>query len=152
MQRENDPAVAEGEDGPLLRGTQRVMMHTCSPDMASGLARQGVIDSTDENLRTERQQKPEDAVTEMVKVPAGLTEEAVKGAEVFESVQLSGLDDAGERTAAGAENPGTDQCLEGGEAGLGKAGLKGEQKGRKGTDQQIGHATAPYLSSHINER
>jgi hypothetical protein len=80
---------------------------------------------------TERQQKPEDAMTEIAKVPAGLTEEAVKGAEVFEAVQLSGLNDPRERTAAGAENPGTDQCLEGGEAGLGKARLKGAQEGVK---------------------
>jgi hypothetical protein len=144
--------MSEGEDGPLLRGAKRVMMHTCSSDMAIGLARQGVIDGTDENLRTERQQKPEDAVTGLVKVPAGLTEEAVKGAEVFEAAQLSGLNDPRQRTAAGTENPGTDQCLEGGETGLGKARLKGEQEGSKGTDQQIGHATAPYLSSHINER
>jgi hypothetical protein len=132
------------------------MMHARSPDMATGLARQGVMDSADENLRTERQQKPEDAVTELVRVPAGLTEEAVKGAEVFEAAQLSGLNDPRERTAAGTENPGTDQCLEGGEAGLGKAGLKGAQEGSKGTNQQIGHATAPYfsfhLSSHINKR
>jgi hypothetical protein len=71
--------------------------------MATGLARQGVMDSADENLRTERQQKPEDAVTELVRVPAGLTEEAVKGAEVFEAAQLSGLNDPRERTAAGTE-------------------------------------------------
>jgi hypothetical protein len=128
------------------------MMHARPPDVASGLARQGVIDSADENLRAKRQQKPEDAVTELVKVPAGLTEEAVKGAEVFESAQLSGLDDAREGTAAGTENPRTDQRLEGGVTGLGKARLKGEQEGSKGTDQQIGHATAPYLSSLINER
>src|SRR5450432_2357608 len=98
MQGENDPAMAEGEGRQLLRGTQRVMMHTRSPDMATGLARQGVIDSTDENLRAEGQQKPEDTVTELVKVPAGLTEEAVEGAEVFEAAQLSGLDDAREGT------------------------------------------------------
>jgi hypothetical protein len=71
---------------------------------------------------------------------------------VFEAVQFSRLNDPRYRTAAGTENPGTDQSLEGGEAGLGKAGLKGEQKGSKRTDQQIGHTTAPYLSSHINER
>jgi hypothetical protein len=64
----------------------------------------------------------------------------VKGAEVFEAAQLSGLNDARERAPAGAENPGAGQCPEGGEAGLGKAGLKGEQQGSKGMDQQIGHS------------
>src|SRR5271154_3186060 len=108
------------------------MMHACAPDVASGLARQGVIDGAGEDLGTERQQKLEDAVAEVIEVPAGLAEEAVKGAEVFEAAQLSGLNDARERAPAGAENPGAGQCPEGGEAGLGKAGLKGEQQGSKG--------------------
>ena len=78
-------------------------------------------------------------MAEVIEVPAGLAEETMKGAEVFEAAQLPGLNDAGERAPAGAENPGAGHCPEGGETGLGKAGLKGEQEGSKGTDQQIGH-------------
>src|SRR5438477_6961176 len=110
------------------------MMHTCAPDVAPGLAREGIVDSAGQNLGTERQQKLENAVPEVVKVPAGLTEETVKGGVVFEAAQLSGLNEARKRTAAGAENPGTGQSPERGEAGPGKAGLKSEQEGRKGTD------------------
>src|SRR5271154_2371208 len=116
------------------------MMHACAPDVASGLARQGVIDGAGEDLGTERQQKLEDAVAEVIEIPAGLAEEAVKRAEVFEAAQLAGLNDACKRAAAGAKNPGAGQSPERGEAGLGKAGLKREQKGSKGTDQQIGHS------------
>src|SRR5882724_6603871 len=83
LQGEDNPAMAEGKDGPLLSRTERIVMHARSPDVASGLAREGVIDSTGQHLGAERQQKPEDAVAEIVEVPAGLAEEAVKGAEVF---------------------------------------------------------------------
>jgi hypothetical protein len=120
--------------------------------MTSGLARQGIVDGAGQHLGAEGQQKPEDAAAEIVEVPARLTEEAVKGAEVFEAAQLGGLNDARKRTAAGAENPGAGQRLERGEARLGKAGLKGEQEWSKGTKQQIGQFRAPYLSFHINER
>jgi len=99
-------------------------MHARSPDVASGLAREGVIDSAGQHIGEERQQKLEDAVAEVIEVPAGLAEEAVKGAEVFEAAQLSGLNDARERAPAGAENPGAGQRPKGGETGLGKAGLK----------------------------
>jgi len=139
MQREDNPAVAEGEDGPFLSRAKWVMVHARAPDVASGLAREGVIDSTDENLGTKRQQEPKDGVAEIVEVPAGLTEETMERAEVFEVAQLPGLNDASERTAAGTENPGAGQCPEGRETGLGKAGLKGKQERSKGTDEQIGH-------------
>jgi len=88
MQRENNPAMAEGKEGPFLSGAKRVMVHARSPDVAAGLAREGVIDSAGQDIGTERQQKLEDAVAEIIEVPAGLTEEAVKGAEVFEAAQL----------------------------------------------------------------
>ena len=88
-------------------------------------------------------------MAEIVEVPAGLAEETVKGAEVLEAAQLSGLNDAGERAAAGAENPGTGQCPERREAGLSKAGLKGEQKGSKRTDEDVRHWRAFFLSSLI---
>jgi hypothetical protein len=127
MQGENDPAVAEGEDWSLLGGSQRIVMHTSAPDMAPGLTCEGVIDSADEHLGTERQQELEDAVAEVVEVPAGLTEETVKRAEVLEAAQVPGLNDASEGTAAGAKDPGTGERPEGGEAGPGKTGLKGEQ-------------------------
>src|ERR1022692_1401962 len=115
-------------------------MHARAPDVASGLARQGVIDSANQHLGTERQQKLEDTVTEVIEVPAGLAEETMKRAVMFEAAQLPGLNDACERAAAGAENPCAGQRPERGEAGLGKAGLKGEQEGSKGTDEQIGHS------------
>src|SRR5580704_11216265 len=44
MQRENDPAMAEGKEGPFLGRTQRVVVHARAPDMASRLVRQCVID------------------------------------------------------------------------------------------------------------
>ena len=97
MQGENDPAVAEGKERVLLGGTQRVMVHARAPDVASGLAREGVIDCAGQHIGTERQQKLEDAVAEVIEVPAGLAEEAVKGAEVFEAAQLPGLNDAREQ-------------------------------------------------------
>jgi len=81
----------------------------------------------------------EDTAAQIVEIPTGLTEEAVEGAEVFELGELSGLNDAGERTAAGTEDPGAGQGPEGGEAGPSEAGLEGEQEWSKGTDQEIGH-------------
>ena len=73
-------------------------------------------------------------MTEIVEVPAGLAEEAVKGAEVFELGELGGLNDAGEGTAAGTEDPGAGQSPEGGETGPSETGLEGEQEGSQGTD------------------
>ena len=86
------------------------------------------------------------AMAEIIEVPAGLTEEAVKGAVVFEAAQLSRLNDAGEGAAAGAENPGAGQRPEGGETGLGKAGLKSEQEGSKGAEEEIRHGRVANLS------
>jgi hypothetical protein len=70
----------------------------------------------------------------------------VKRTEVFEMAQLPGLNDARERTPAGAENPGTGQRPEGGETGPGKARLKGEQEGSKRADEEIGHRRVFTLS------
>ena len=75
----------------------------------------------------------------VIKVPAGLAEEAVKRAVVFEVAQLSGLNDAGEGSAAGTEDPAASEGPERGEAGPGKAGLKGEQQGSKGADEDVRH-------------
>src|SRR5580658_7425723 len=55
MQGENDPAMAEGKEGPFPGRTQRVVVHARAPDMASRLARQCVIDGAGEDLGTERQ-------------------------------------------------------------------------------------------------
>src|SRR5277367_5823801 len=55
MQREDDPAMAEGKDGPLLCGAQRIVVHARTPDMPSGLAREGVIHSAGQHFGTERQ-------------------------------------------------------------------------------------------------
>jgi len=63
-----------------------------------------------------------------------LAEEAMKRAKVFELGELSGLNDAGERTATGTEDPGAGQAPEGGETGPGEAGPEGEQEGGEGTD------------------
>ena len=75
-------------------------MHARAPDMTSRFARQGVINSADQDLGTEGQQELEDAVAQVVEVPAGLAEEAVKGGVVFEAAQLAGLNDARERAPA----------------------------------------------------
>jgi hypothetical protein len=131
--------VAEGEERQFAGGAQRIVMHAGTPDMPARLASQGVIDGAGEDVGTERQQQLEDAMAQVIEIPAGLAEEAVKRAVMFETAQLGGLNDAGEGAAAGAKNPGAGEGPEGAETGLGKAGLKGEQKGRKGTEQEIGH-------------
>jgi hypothetical protein len=84
----------------------------------------------------------EDAVTKIVEVPAGLAEEAMEAAEVFEVGELGGLNDAGEGTASGTEDPGAGQGPEGSEAGPSEARLEGKQERGEGTDQEIGHAAA----------
>jgi len=118
-------------------------MHAGAPDMAARFARQGVIHGAGEGLGTERQQEAKDAVAEVIQTPAGLAEEPMKRAEVFEAAQAAGLNDAGEGAAAGAEDPGAGERREGGETGLGKARLKGEEERRKGSDQEeIGHGVA----------
>ena len=129
MQGENDPAMAEAEKKGVFPGWNAAGHGACPRPRCGVLtcARQRVVDSASEPLGTERQQKLEDAVAEVIEVPAGLAEEAVKGAEVFEAAQLSRLDDARNRPATGAENPGAGQSPEGGEAGLGKAGPTGKQ-------------------------
>jgi hypothetical protein len=93
--------VAKGKEGLFRSGAQRIVMHVSPPDMATGLARQGVVDSPGQHLGTEGQQKLKDAMAEVIEIPAGLAEETMKGAEVFESAQLSGLNDAGKRAPAG---------------------------------------------------
>jgi hypothetical protein len=147
MQGENDPAMSEGEEGPLLGGTEWVMVHARAPDVAPGLARQGIVDSAGQHIGTEGQQKLEDAVAEIIKVPAGQTEETMKRTEVLQPAQFPGLNDAREGTAAGAENPPAGQRPERGETGPGKAGLKSEQQGSKGADQEFGHKRVSTLSS-----
>jgi hypothetical protein len=112
-------------------------MHVSPPDMSTGLARQGVIDRPGEHLGTEGQQQLKDAVAEVIEIPASVAEETMKGAEVFEPAELPGLNDGGKRASAGTKNPGAGYGPEGGETGLSKAGLKGEQQRSKGTDQQI---------------
>jgi hypothetical protein len=107
--------------------------------MATGLSRQGIVDSPGQYLGTVRQQKLKDAVADLIEIPAGLAEKTMKGGEVFVAAQLPGLNDAGKRAPTGTKNPGAAHGPEGGEAGLSKAGLKGEQQRSKGTDQQIGH-------------
>jgi len=91
----------------------------------------------------------EDTAAQIVEVPAGLAEEAMEGAEVFELGELGGLNDAGEGTAAGTEDPGAGQSPEGGETGLREAGLEGEQEWSKGADQEMGHKERANLSLHI---
>ena len=110
------------------------MVHAGAPDVPAGFTSQGVIDGTEKSLITKRQQQLEDTAAQIVEIPAGLAEEAMEGAVVFEVGQLCRLNDAGQGAAAGAEDPGARQGPEGMEAGLSKAGLKGEQKWRKGTD------------------
>ena len=66
----------------------------------------------------------------------------MKRAEVFKAAELPGLNDASERASARTENPGAGQCPEGGKAGLSKAGLKREQEGSKGADEDVRHRGA----------
>jgi hypothetical protein len=74
-----------------------------------------------------------------------MAEEAMKATKVFELGQFARLNDAGEGTAAGTEDPSASQGPEGTETGLSEARLKGEQERSKGTDQEIGHRAA-FLS------
>jgi len=131
--------VAEGEEGALLGGAQGIVVHAGAPDVATGLAGQSVIDSAQQLRVTEGQQKLKDGLTQLVQVPAGLAEEAMKGAVVFEAGQLGGLNDVGQGAATGTEDPGASQGPEGEETGSSEARLKGEQEWSKGTDQQFGH-------------
>ncbi|MGB7722511.1 MAG: hypothetical protein WBL65_21605 [Bryobacteraceae bacterium] len=79
---------------------------------------------------------------QIIEVPAGLAEEAMERAVVFELVQLCGWNDAGEGAAAGTEDPGAGQGPEGMEARLSEARLKGEQEWGKGADQELRQAEA----------
>jgi hypothetical protein len=146
LQREDHEVVAEGEEGALLGGAQGIVVHAGAPDVATGLAGQSVVDSAQQLRLTEGQQKFENALTQLVQVPAGLAKEAMKGAVVFEAGQLGGLNDMGQGAATGTENPGASQGPEGGETGSSEARLQGEQEWSKGTDQEIGHER-PYLST-----
>ncbi len=76
----------------------------------------------------------EDTAAQIVEISAGLAEEAVEGAEVFELGELGGLNDASEGTAAGTEDPGAGYGPERGETGAGETGLEGEQEWSEGTD------------------
>jgi hypothetical protein len=80
-----------------------------------------------------------DTLAQLIEVPAGLAEEAVKGAVVFEAVELSGLNDVSERTPTGTENPSAGDSPERGKTGLGKAGLEGEQQRSKRAEQEVWH-------------
>ena len=81
-------------------------------------------------------------MSQLIEIPAGFAEEAVEGAVVFELGELRGLNDARKGAAAGTQDPGADQSPEGAEAGLGKAGLEGQQEGSKGLRQEIGHRSS----------
>jgi hypothetical protein len=89
----------------------------------------------------------EDAVAQIIEVPAGLAEEPMERAVVFELGELRGLNDAGEGTAARAEDPSAGHGPEGIEARLSEARLKGQQEWSKGTDEEIRHLCAFTLSS-----
>jgi len=101
-------------------------VHAGAPDVSPGFTGQSIVDGTDQNRWTKRQQQLEDAAAQIVEIPAGLAEEAMEGTIMLELSQLCGLDNAGEGAAAGAEDPGARQSPEGMEAGLSEAGLKSE--------------------------
>src|SRR5882762_184599 len=115
------------------------MVHVGAPDVATGLARQGVIDRTEQGRGAEGQQQVEHAMSQLIQVPTSLAEEAVKGAVVLQLGELRGLNDAGQGASAGTQDPGADQSPEGTEARLCKAGLEGLEERSKGPHQQIGH-------------
>ena len=110
--------------------------------VATGLAGQSVVDRAQQLRLTEGQQQLEDGLTQLVQVPAGLAEEAMKGAVVFEAGQLGGLNDVGQGAATGTEDPGASQGPEGGETGSSEARLQGEQQRRKGANQEVRHSGA----------
>jgi hypothetical protein len=141
-QGKDHEVVAEGEEGALLGGAQGIVVHAGAPDVATGLAGQSVVDSTQQLRLTEGQQKFEDGLTQLVQVPSGLAEEAMKGAVVFEAGQLGGLNDVGQGAATGTEDPGAGQDPEGGETGSSEARLQGEQQRRKGANQEVRHSGA----------
>jgi hypothetical protein len=95
--------------------------------MTAGLAGQSVIDGTDQDGTREGQEQLKDTSAEIIEVPAGLAEEAMKGAEVLELGQIAGLNDAGERAASATENPRASHGPEGTETGLSKARLARHQ-------------------------
>jgi len=71
--------MAEGKERAFPGRAERIVMHgRAAPDMAAGLASQCVIDGAGEDVWTERQQELEDAVAQIIEIPAGLAEEAVK--------------------------------------------------------------------------
>ena len=116
--------------------------------MEPGFAGQSVVDGSDQNLSAKRQQQLEDTVAQIIKVPAGLAEEAMERAVVFELGELRGLNDTGEGTAARAEDPSAGHGPEGLEGRLSEAGLKSEQELGKGTHQEIGHqASLSFISN-----
>jgi len=127
------------------------VVHAGAPDVTSGFTGQGVVDGADQNLGTKRQQQLEDTAAQIIEVPAGLAEEAMEGAVVFELGQLGRLHDASQGTAAGTQDPGAGQSPEGGEGGPGEAGLEGEQEGAKERTRKWG-MRRPCLSSLGNER
>jgi hypothetical protein len=126
--------VTEGEEGVFLGGAQGIVMHAGAPDVPAGFTGQGIVNGANQSLCTKRQQQLEDTTAQIVEVPTGLAEEAVEGTEVFEFGELGGLNDAGEGTAAGTEDPGAGESPEGGETGPRETGLEGEQEWSKGTD------------------
>jgi len=129
-----------------MGGAERIVVHGGAPDVAAGLAGKGVIDGAGQDGIAEGQEQVKDTAAQIVKVPAGLTKEAVKGTKVFELGEVAGLNDAGERAAAGTEDPSTGQGPERAEAGLSETGLEGEQERGKGMDQEIGHGGASSFS------
>src|SRR6266702_4215560 len=92
------------------------MVHVGAPDVATGLASQGVIDRTEQGRGAEGQQQVEHATPQRIQVPTSLAEEAVKGAVVLKLTELRGLNDAGQGAPAGTQDPGADQSPEGTEA------------------------------------
>src|SRR5208283_5100183 len=128
------------------------MVHVGAPDVATGLASQGVIDGTEQDRGAEGQQQVEHAMPQLIQVPTSVAEEAVKGAVVLELGELSALNDAGQGATAGTQDPGTDQPPEGAEARLGKAGLEGLEERSKGPYQQIGHGVTSLSSIFMKDK
>jgi hypothetical protein len=95
LQRKDHEVVTKGEERALLCGAQGVVVHASAPDVAPGFTGQGIIDGADQNLCTKRQQQLENAVAQIVEIPAGLAEKAVEGTVMLELRELCRLKDAG---------------------------------------------------------
>src|SRR6266566_8551169 len=89
---------------------------------------------------------------QLIQVPTSLAEEAVKRAVMLKVGELARLNNARQGATAGTQDPGADHATEGAEAGLGKAGLEGQEERGKRLDQQVTHRTISLSYIFMKEK